>query len=1085
MKLLVTRRKATIGALVALAATFSAILATGADATALPAWRITQIAAPSTFKPGSSAPAQPSAGEASPQYEVVFTNVGGGTENGEITVTDELPAGVSFSTNLPELNRHPCDAPVGQTVTCHSTQPQPPGEYNVLSVPVSISLQAIGPVENRVTVSGANTGVVTSVIKTPVSDDPPDFDLLPGQEGIGGTADAENGLADTQAGSHPFGVTLETNVTVKKREGVVSAQSIVPAEPLRSIGFNLPAGFVVNPQATPKLCTEAQLNSKNNGEGCPAESQVGNISINFGNLVGVGPGGLSLYNMQPPHGKAAELGFNLLGTLVHITGGVNGNFHLVARSTDILAKVGILGARVSLWGDPSDERHDHRRNGNGCSQCSVPPMEKPFLTMPTACHEPLPIGVSVSSWLGTEAEGSVLMEDLEGNPLETEGCNALSYAPEISSQATTNVADAPTGLTFAIRQAQNESITGLAPAALKDARVTLPEGMTVNAAAANGLSSCSEEQVGYQPSEGKVRFDIAPQSCPNAAKVGTLEVTTPLLGHKLPGSIYVAKPFDNPFGSLLALYLSIEDEESGVIVKLGGKVEPDPSTGQLTATFTENPQLPLEAIELQFFNGPAAALKTPLTCGTKTTTTTMTPWSTPEGVDTHPTGEFKTEVPAVAGACPSSEVEAPAAFNFTAGTASPLAGAYSPFVLRLVRRDGTQHIAGIDTTLPEGLVGKLAGVPYCPESAIALAKSREAPEQGKVEQASPSCPAASEVGTVQVTAGAGITPIPVGGHVYLAGPYKGAPLSFVVIVPAVAGPFDLGSVVNRVALNVGEYTSQIHAVSDPLPTIIQGIPLDVRSIDLKLTRPGFSLNPTSCEAKAIEGAVITQAGQAAPLNNRFQVGECGALAFKPKLKISLKGSTKRTGHPALKAVLSMPAGGANIAKAQVGLPHGEFLDNGHIGTVCTQPQLKAQTCPAGSIYGKAKAWTPLLDQPLEGPVYLGTGFGHKLPDLVADLNGQIRVLVHGRVDTDKRHGIRNTFEAVPDAPVSRFVLEMKGGKKGLLVNSENTCRKAQKAEVDFTAQNGKVQTFEAPIANGCKNGKGKKGHRKGGGKRGG
>jgi len=631
-----------------------------------------------------------------------------------------------------------------------------------------------------------------------------------------------------------------------------------------------------------------------------------------------------------------------------------------------------------------------------------------------------------------------------------------------------------------------EETIPLATANLKDAKVTLPQGMALNPSAGNGLAACDESQIGFLSGQPGIHFSEDPQTCPNGAKVGSAEVSTPLIDHVLPGAVYVAKPFDNPFGSFLAIYLVVEDELSGTVAKLAGKVVADPDTGQLTATFSENPELPIEDITLHFFNGPRAVLTSPLACGNHATNAELVPWSTPEGQTVNRSDGFATTL-SPAGGCAGSEAAAPNAPTLSAGTLAPQAGAYSPFQLKLVRGDGTQRMTGIETTLPPGLVGKLTGIPYCSEGAIAAAKSREAPEQGKAEQAAPSCPLASEVGSVTVGAGAGISPFYVNGHAYLAGPYKGAPLSFVVITPAVAGPFDLGNVVVRVALFVNEYSAQIRAVSDPLPTIRQGIPLDVRSVALKIDRPTFTLNPTSCEVAAITASVTAATGQVAPLTNRFQVGGCKQLGFKPSFKLSLKGGTKRSSHPALKAVLTYPSSGAyaNIARAQVGLPHSEFLDQANIKTVCTQVQLRAQACPAKSIYGHAKAWTPLLDKPVEGPVYLGTGFGHKLPDLVAELNGQIRVLVHGKVDTDKANGIRNTFEAVPDAPVSKFVLEMKGGpKQGLLVNSENICRKPQTAETAFTAQNGKFLKLATPIANSCKKGGGKKGAHGKKGKRG-
>jgi hypothetical protein len=415
---------------------------------------------------------------------------------------------------------------------------------------------------------------------------------------------------------------------------------------------------------------------------------------------------------------------------------------------------------------------------------------------------------------------------------------------------------------------------------------------------------------------------------------------------------------------------------------------------------------------------------------------------------------------------------------------APSAGAYTPFNLKLTRTDGTQLLNGIDTVLPPGLTGKLAGIPYCPEANLAVAAARSNPSEGAIEQQSPSCPLASEVGTVNIGAGAGPTPVYVQGHAYLAGPYKGAPLSLAIVTPAVTGPFDLGVVVVRTALNVNLETAQIHAVSDSFPTILHGIPLDLRSVSLSLSRPSFTLNPTSCNKMTVLGLISSPSAPATQVQSPFQVGGCTALAFKPRLKLSLKGATKRTGHPALKAVLTYPPGSsANIAKAQVSLPHSEFLDQSNIGTVCTQPELKAQACPAKSIYGKAKAWTPLLDKPLEGPVYLGVGYGHKLPDLVADLNGQIRVLLNGKVDTDAQNGLRNTFETVPDAPVTKFVLEMQGGpKKGLLVNSEDICRKQQRVGIQFTGQNGKVENLNPKIGNSCgaKKKKGKSKHRKAG-----
>ena len=529
----------------------------------------------------------------------------------------------------------------------------------------------------------------------------------------------------------------------------------------------------------------------------------------------------------------------------------------------------------------------------------------------------------------------------------------------------------------------------------------------------------------------------------------------------------MAAPHDNPFDSLLAIYIAVDDPKSGVVVKLPGHVQADPQTGQLTATFDDNPQLPFEDFTLDFLGGPRAALATPQTCGDFTTTTDLKPWS--ENGDAHPSDSFAIDSGPSGSPCasPGGKPNRPA---FSAGTVNPVAGAYSPFVLRLSREDGSQRLASVDTGLPPGLVGKLAGIPYCPEAAIAAAAART----GSAETTAPSCPAASRVGTVNVGAGAGPQPYFAQGAAYLAGPYKGAPLSLALVTPAVAGPYDLGTVVVRAALYVNPVTAQITAKSDPIPTILEGIPLDLRSVVLTADRPGFTLNPTNCEPMAVAGAAFSVLGQTALLSSRFQVGGCGRLGLKPRLYTRLFGGTKRGAHPKLRAVLMPRPGQANLARAAVTLPRSEFLDQANIRTVCTRVQFAANACPQGAIYGRAVAFTPLLDQPLSGPVYLRSS-SHKLPDLVLDLHGQIEIEASARIDS-KNKGIRTTFEAIPDAPLSKLVLYMKGGKKkGLLVNSRNICTKAYRATANLKGQNGRKKTLKPQLKNGkCKKKKGKK-----------
>ena len=615
-------------------------------------------------------------------------------------------------------------------------------------------------------------------------------------------------------------------------------------------------------------------------------------------------------------------------------------------------------------------------------------------------------------------------------------------------------------------------------------------------------------QIGLSTAIGAtpIHFTDRPASCPEASKLGTVEVTSPLLARRnelhqleldpetglplpepLHGSVFLAEPFQNPFDSLLAVYLSVEDPKTGIYAKLAGRIEPDPQTGQLVATFKENPELPLQDVRLSLFKGARASLITPLTCGTHTTTTALTPWSAPEGAEATPADSFQTTATPAGGACPAAETELPNAPGFAAGTLTRGAGSYSPFVLKLSREDGTQRLTGFDTLLPPGLTAKLAGIPACSDAAIAQAISRSKPEEGILEKTSPSCPSSSALGTVNVTAGAGPTPFHTTGTAYLAGPYKGAPLSMAVITPAIAGPFDLGTVVVRAALNLDPNTAQVHAVSDPFPTILHGIPLDLRAVAVRLDRPSFTLNPTSCNQMAITGSAISIFGQSSPLSTPFQVGGCGSLPFKPKLSLQLKGKTKRTSHPTLIANLSAKPGEANIARAQVKLPKAAFLDNAHIGTICTKVQFAAKSCPPESVYGTVSATTPLLDYTLTGNVYLRSST-HQLPDLVADLNGPssqpIEIALAGTTDSVKG-ALRNTFEAVPDAPVSKFHLELFGGKKGLIILSAGLC-KGPKAQVQLDGQNGKFFDTSPTVRTSCpkKGAKNHHGHRQQGGGKG-
>jgi hypothetical protein len=553
----------------------------------------------------------------------------------------------------------------------------------------------------------------------------------------------------------------------------------------------------------------------------------------------------------------------------------------------------------------------------------------------------------------------------------------------------------------------------------------------------------------------------------------------------LHGSIYLAEPFDNPFDSLVAVYLAVEDKQTGIVAKLAGEGELDPQSGQILTRFSENPEIPIAELKVHLFGGSRGPFVTPPVCSGFTAEAQFTPWSAPEGKDAFPTAAFQTTASPLGGACPTAEAQLPNAPKLLAGTESPAAGKYSPLLFKLSRQDGTQRIAKIEATVPTGLIAKLAGVGSCPEAGIAKAHSREAPERGALEQADPSCPASSEIGSVVGGAGAGPNPYYTTGHAYLAGPYKGAPVSIVAIAPAVAGPFDLGTVVVRSAVYIDPESAQVRIVSDPVPQVLQGVPVDLRSVAVRADRPGFSLNPTSCAVKSFGGDAVSTLGSLAPLFERFQVGGCKSLPYKPKLTARLFGPTNRGGHPRLKSVFTAKPGEANTAKISFAFPKSEFIDQAHFRTICTRVQFAAHQCPAGSIYGHVRAFTPLLDYPLEGPIYLRSS-SHKLPDLVLALRGPayqpIAFDAVGRVDS-VHGGLRVRFEEVPDAPISKVIVTAQGAKKGLFQNSTDICKGIHRATLKLDAQNGKVHDTQPQMKAQCKKkGKGKKKPKGGGGR---
>jgi hypothetical protein len=894
----------------------------------------------------------------------------------------------------------------------------------------------------------------------------------------------EDGSPAMQAGSHPFAMTTSFGVNTRDEGGIEAVDGAV-----RNLMIFQPVGFAGDTTAMPR-CAKVDFLTVNGGNNnlCADSTAVGTSRVILGNRNGsLGESITPLYNLVPDPRYAAKLGFVTGEVPVTIDLGVNPEppYDVTVKASNVSQVLEFLGSETTVWGNPADPAHDKQRGP--CvftteeDSCPAGIAIRPFLTIPRSCPGPLVTIFKAESWWSGDRLDPGPPQSFEGQaethddavppqPLGTTGCDKLAFDPTITAQPTSKAASSPSGLDFSL-DVKDEGLgnpEGIAGADVKKAVVTLPEGFSVNPSIAEGLEACSEAQL-----DAETAFSAPGAGCPNASKIGSVEVESPLIEENVNGALYQAAPFKNPFGSLIALYMVIKNPTLGIVVKQPLQVIPDPKTGQLTTVADDLPQLPFSHFRLHFREGARSPLATPPACGKYEVVAKLTPSSGGQVLTT--TSAFEVITGPNAGPCPSGGLP-PFKPDLLAGTLNNAAGKYSPFNLRLSRTDSEQEFTRFSIKLPPGIVGKLAGIPYCPDAAIEAAKSRT----GTEEEQSPSCPAASLIGRTLVGAGVGPSPAYAPGKIYLAGPYNGSAISIAAITAAKVGPFDLGTVVVREGFKIDRTTAEVFVDatgSDPIPHIIDGVRVHVRDIRAYVDRPDFVLNPTSCErtstASTVLGAGLDFASEAdnnpVVVSTPFQAADCAALGFNPKLDLRLIGGTKRGAHPKFRGALTMKRGEANISYAGVTLPRSAFLDQSHIGTVCTRVQYAADQCPARSVYGYAKAITPLLDTPVEGPVYLRSS-EHKLPDLVAALrNGQIQIDLVGRIDSLKGR-IRNTFDTAPDAPVDSFVLEMQGGNKGLIINSTNLCKGTHKAIAEFEAHNGRVKDFRPAVKAKCAKG---------------
>jgi hypothetical protein len=931
---------------------------------------------------------------------------------------------------------------------------------------LALALLVTGPAPGASAGFEFEAGSYFAKAHAPLTQDPPlVFDNFQGSftQGQGGQeAEWVQEILDapplTQAGAHPD-LSVSFKLSVQP-----SGDSLRDGHP-RTISIDLPAGSIENPRAVPR-CRAADFHLTTLGA-CPPASQVGESITHAVDLALLSP----VSSLEPYPGASGLLGFKALSSTALFTPSVRGGDYGLRVTIDDVPVSGpdFTGSTLTLWGVPHDPVHDpHRVNALGGLGGLVSGTPKPFLAAPTDCRSgPLRLTTRVRSW-----ERPDNWIEATATAPEPTGCEQIEFEPSLSGRVTTVVADSPTGFDLDLHMRQGESCEPISPppprgerqydctlstSHLREAEIALPEGVAINPAGANGLDGCSSSEVGLATPLGStpIQFDVEPVRCPDASRVGSVEIDTPLLETPLQGSIFLADPYDNPFESRFALYLAVDDVRSGIVTTMAGKVEADPETGQLSAVVGDSPQLPVERYRLHLKQGRHAPLRTPPGCGTYSTTSELTPYSDP-GSSFATRNEWSISA-APSGTCVNDPAELPISPAFEAGAVSPIAGIPSPFVLHLRRPDGTQTFKALAVSLPPGLIVSLRGVARCPEAALASAAGKS----GAEERATRSCPDSSQVGSLVVGVGAGPSPYYAPGRVYLAGPYKDAPLSLASVVPAKAGPFDFGTVVVRSAVHIDPSTARIAAVSDPLPEILGGVPLDVRTLGLSLDRDRFTRTGTSCRPGSVEGRLTSNTGQVTQLPSRFQLADCRQLPFKPRLSIVASGAVARNGHPVLRAELDPRPADAGVAEAAFTLPAGQLLDIRHIGAICSR-HLPVDQCPRGSRLGWARLWTPLLSGPFDGPIYLRSQ-GHRLPALIADLrHEQVRFLLRGQIAAP-RGRLRVSFPNLPDVPLSKARLNFAGGYRGVFVNTEALCGRPRRGGVDLTAHNGKQRFFRSRL----------------------
>ncbi len=1067
-----------------------------------PGWTLDSVPTPTNFfsSPSEDKECEISLGsEIAPcdGYEVTAANAGSLPTSGQVTLTDTLPTGpqgealmtvkrvtlelvengntVRSAANIGGVTTPVSHKCVTVPVVSCTTEPGvvvAPDDWLLLHVEVTVNAGVAQDTRltNMATVSGGGAPTVSASSENEVNQAPAPF----GPSRFEFFKDALNGTQETQAGAHPYELTTTIDLNNELRnldEGVAGKSTGQPksVQDVRDIVVDLPLGFAGSTLAAPQ-CTEAQLDSRAH---CPPDTVVGHLTTEpeVATLESTTINS-PIWNLAPEHGHPAEFGFIDILKNAHVAGYVSvvptPRGYVLRFVASEIPEVSISRIVVTFYGDPAlrqaETQRDELEEHLGTHvPLQVPTVQVPFFTNPTACSNgPQEATIWIDSWPHPAqfqpGSGGLVPTDLEEpawkkmtsvSPPVT-GCDTLAFTPAIGSQPTTHQADSPSGLEFEQRLPQTENVGVPATPALKDTTIVFPAGMTVDPSSADGLGVCSDAQIGWT---GPTLFDFTegPPECPESSKIGTLELETPLIPGKLYGDVFLAAQNENPFGSTFATYIVVNDPTTGVVLKLAGEVKLCASVGevidgracqaagQITSTFDETPQLPFSDLKVHFFGGPRAEFATPPNCGLYTTNSELEPWSAPDsGLAPTPFDNYVIDEDCAIGFAPA----------FTGGSTNLQAGAYTTFQASFEREDDDQELGGAEVSLPPGMLADISGVTECGEAELA-AERADAPTGG--------CPANSQVGTVESGAGPGPNPLFVPGKVFWTGPYNGGPFGLAVVVSANPGPFHFGNVLVRQSIRINPLTAAVTDVSDRFPTFIDprgangdvnGIPIKLRRVDVEISRPGFSFNPTNCakETFRVGGAITSVSGQSKTLSTPFQVTNCAHLKFAPSFSVSTSGKTSKADGASLTAKVTYPSGTqgiyADIARVKVELPLQLPSRLTTLQKACTLKQFEADPagCPSASKIGMATVHTPILPGILSGPAIFVSHGGEAFPSLEIVLQGDgVTIDLVGSTFISKSGITSTTFKTVPDSPFSTFELTLPEGPYSALAANGNLC----------------------------------------------